>query len=98
MTSTTPTSTTRRVKLSRGRGRQILRIPRNLELPGEEPVMCREGSRLDTLRATSTGSNDLFIEAHALARDAVVVTDVRELSRVRGLRVENWLEAGGGSP
>jgi predicted nucleic acid-binding protein len=61
--------------------------------------MCREGSRLDTLRATSTGSNALFIDAHALARDAFVVTeDVRELSRGRGLRVENWLEGGGGSP
>ena len=40
---------------------------------------------------TPIGPNDLLI-AHALALDAVVVTDnVREFSRVPGLQVENWL-------
>ena len=38
------------------------------------------------------GGNDLLIAAHALAVDAVLVTDnVREFKRVKGLRVENWL-------
>jgi tRNA(fMet)-specific endonuclease VapC len=38
------------------------------------------------------GPNDLWIAAHALALDAVLVTDnEREFSRVPGLKVENWL-------
>ncbi len=38
------------------------------------------------------GGNDLLIAAHALALDAVLVTDnVGEFGRVPGLRVENWL-------
>jgi tRNA(fMet)-specific endonuclease VapC len=45
------------------------------------------------------GPNDLLIAAHALALEAVVVTDnVREFSRVAGLRVENWLAAEGWAP
>lgn len=38
------------------------------------------------------GPNDLLIAAHAHALDAVLVTaNVREFSRVRALKVENWL-------
>jgi len=38
------------------------------------------------------GPNDLLIAAHAYALDAVLVTaNVREFSRVRALKVENWL-------
>lgn len=38
------------------------------------------------------GPNDLLIAAHALSLGATLVTDnVREFSRVPGLRVENWL-------
>jgi len=37
------------------------------------------------------GSNDLWIAAHALADDLVLVTNnEREFKRVPGLRVENW--------
>ena len=37
------------------------------------------------------GERDLFIAAHALALDAIVVTnDEREFARVPGLRWENW--------
>ncbi|SEF11351.1 tRNA(fMet)-specific endonuclease VapC [Burkholderia sp. WP9] len=37
-------------------------------------------------------ANDMLIAAHALAIDAVVVTDnTDEFSRVQGLRTENWL-------
>lgn len=40
------------------------------------------------------GGNDLLIAAHALATDAVLVTDnVKEFKRVKGLRVENWLRS-----
>lgn len=43
---------------------------------------------------TAIGGNDLLIAAHALAIDAVLVTDnVREFKRVKGLRVENWLRS-----
>lgn len=39
------------------------------------------------------GSNDLLIAAHALAVDAIVVTgNADEFRRVRGLKVQNWLE------
>ncbi|MEI6414909.1 MAG: type II toxin-antitoxin system VapC family toxin [Pseudomonadota bacterium] len=39
------------------------------------------------------GGNDLFIAAHARARDAILVThNIREFERVPGLKLENWLE------
>lgn len=39
------------------------------------------------------GANDMLIAAHALAIDAVIVTDnVAEFSRVPGMRIENWLD------
>jgi len=41
---------------------------------------------------TPIGPNDLLIAAHARALGLTLVTDnVREFSRVPGLRVENWL-------
>ena len=46
-----------------------------------------------TCQGTPIGPNDLLIAAHALALDLTVVTgNVREFSRVPGLKVENWLE------
>jgi tRNA(fMet)-specific endonuclease VapC len=37
------------------------------------------------------GSNDILIAAHALALDTTLVTNnVREFSRIAGLRVEQW--------
>ena len=39
------------------------------------------------------GPNDLFIAAHAYALQAVLVTaNIGEFSRIRGLKVENWLQ------
>ncbi len=41
---------------------------------------------------TPIGANDMLIAAHTLAEDMVLVTDnVREFSRVPGLKIENWL-------
>ncbi|MFZ3193485.1 MAG: PIN domain-containing protein, partial [Moraxellaceae bacterium] len=38
------------------------------------------------------GDNDLLIAAHALALDAILVTNnTREFERVGGLKLENWL-------
>lgn len=43
-------------------------------------------------RGTPIGPNDTFLAAHALALDAVLVTDNEaEFRRVPGLQVENWL-------
>lgn len=39
------------------------------------------------------GPNDLLIAAHAYALGAVLVTaNTKEFTRIRGLRVENWLK------
>ncbi len=39
------------------------------------------------------GSNDLWIASHAIADDLIVVThNVKEFSRVDGLKIENWLD------
>lgn len=43
-------------------------------------------------RGTLIGANDMFIAAHALATDCILVTDnIREFQRVRGLKIQNWL-------
>ncbi len=43
-------------------------------------------------RGQLIGANDMLIAAHALALDAVLVTDnTAEFSRVAGLQCENWL-------
>lgn len=67
---------------------------------GDDVVAAYGGARAALERAgTPISPNDLLIAAHALALEAVVVTDnVREFSRVPGLRVDNWLAAEGGSP
>ena len=37
------------------------------------------------------GENDLWIAAHALAEDYILVTNnVREFKRIKGLKIENW--------
>ncbi|RYE51986.1 MAG: type II toxin-antitoxin system VapC family toxin [Rhizobiaceae bacterium] len=45
------------------------------------------------VRGTLIGSNDLFIAAHARSLDLTLVTDnIREFSRVDGLKLENWID------
>lgn len=42
---------------------------------------------------TPIGANDLWIVCHALAQDATLVTNnLREFERIKGLRLENWVE------
>ena len=44
-------------------------------------------------QGTPIGGTDLLIAAHALAENAVLVTNnLREFQRVPGLRLENWME------
>jgi len=64
-------------------------------LPFEAPVIWHYGEIRSDLekRGTPIGSLDTMIAAHARALSAVLVTNnVREFSRVDGLRVENWAE------
>lgn len=82
--------------------RQALALTRRVELlfdtlpimpleSGTDRVYASIRSDLER-RGEPIGQNDLLIAAHAIALDAVLVTDnVREFSRVKGLRVENWL-------
>jgi tRNA(fMet)-specific endonuclease VapC len=43
---------------------------------------------------TPFGPNDMLIAAHARALSLTVISDnIREFSRVPGLKVENWLDA-----
>lgn len=42
-------------------------------------------------RGVPIGANDMWIAAHALAADCTLVTaNIREFSRIRGLKLENW--------
>lgn len=63
-------------------------------LPFEPPADRCYGELRATLQARGApiGPNDLLIAAQALAIGAILVTDnMRELARVDGLKVENWL-------
>lgn len=63
-------------------------------LPLEAPVDAHyaEIRRLLEQSGTPIGPNDLLIAAHVRALGVTLVTDnLREFSRVPGLRVENWL-------
>jgi tRNA(fMet)-specific endonuclease VapC len=65
-------------------------------LPLETPTEHRYGELRSALEQAGMpiGPNDMLIAAHALALDAILVTDnTREFERVPGLRVENWLAA-----
>ena len=49
--------------------------------------------RLALRQGKNIGPNDLWIAAHALALDVILVTaNEGEFSRVPGLKVENWLK------
>lgn len=44
-------------------------------------------------RGLVIGGNDLFIAAHAFSRALTLATNnVKEFSRVKGLKIENWVE------
>ena len=63
-------------------------------MPIEAAVGRHYGSLRSYLKSKGTpiGPNDLWIAAHALALDAVLVTaNEDEFSRVPGLKIENWL-------
>jgi tRNA(fMet)-specific endonuclease VapC len=64
-------------------------------LPLEYPADWHYGELRDHLsrQGMPIGPNDLLIAAHTLAADLILVTaNIREFSRVPGLKVENWLK------
>ena len=64
-------------------------------VPFDEQATHTYAGLKDTLvrAGTPIGPMDMLIAATALANDAILVTNnVREFSRVPGLRVENWSE------
>jgi tRNA(fMet)-specific endonuclease VapC len=45
-------------------------------------------------RGLPVSANDMWIAAHAIAEDAVLVSNnLREFSRIQNLKVENWMQA-----
>ena len=63
-----------------------------LALPGDA-APCY-GSTRSQLEAAGTpiGGNDLWIAAHALSQDLILVTNnTGKFQRVKGLKLENWL-------
>lgn len=63
-------------------------------LPFDEIAMRRYGILRSHLehQGTPIGALDLLIAAHALALNAILVTNnIREFKRVPGLAVENWV-------
>jgi tRNA(fMet)-specific endonuclease VapC len=64
-------------------------------LPLDVPVDAEYGVLRADLEAKGQpiGHNDLFIAAHACTLGTTLVTaNVGEFSRIKGLKVENWLE------
>lgn len=60
------------------------------QMPGDQRYA---DVRLALRKGQNIGPNDLWIAAHALALDAVLVTaNEDEFSRVPGLKIENWLK------
>ncbi|MBK5970208.1 MULTISPECIES: type II toxin-antitoxin system VapC family toxin [Thiorhodovibrio] len=61
------------------------------------PAICHHyAEQASRLKAAGTpiGANDLWIACHALAENATLVThNLREFTRVSGLRVQDWAES-----
>ena len=83
----------------KGSPRLLARVEGLLEtipvLPLDIPADAEYGGIRAGLEAAGqpVGMNDLLIAAHAYALGLTLVTDnTREFSRIRGLKVENWLE------
>ena len=81
---------------SRRLAEQFDRVARSLAVvPFAQPAeMHYAAVRTQTEnRGLTVSQNDLLIAAQTLALDAVLVTDDRIFSEVRGLKIENWLRS-----
>jgi tRNA(fMet)-specific endonuclease VapC len=61
---------------------------------GEEASFAYAAIRHDLqARGSPIGVTDLFIAAHARSLNLTLVTNnIREFTRIEGLKIENWLE------
>ena len=50
------------------------------------------GSRGNGRSGAKMGPNDMWIAAHSLMLDAILVTNDRRFNSVPGLKIENWLQ------
>ena len=95
----------RHVRLFRNGRNRAVRIPREFELEGNEAIIYKEGDRLIielvrkggllALLATLEPIEETFpdVDEGLPPLDAVLIIDnVREFSRVPGLKIENWLQ------
>lgn len=83
---------------SQAREKSLAKIAAFVDLVPVLPLPSDTARHYGRLRADlsrqgiSIGMNDLWIAAHALTLDAVLVSNnLREFSRVAGLRYENWV-------
>ena len=83
----------------KGSPKLLTRVEGLLETMSVLPLDIPADSEYGRLRADleaagqPIGMNDLLIAAHAKALGLTLVTDnTREFSRIRGLKLENWLE------
>ena len=84
---------TRKPEVTRRLDRLIRQIP--VSHPCGLAICRHYAEQFTRLKAAGTpiGANDLWIGCHALAGDAVLVTNnVRGFERLSGLTVENWME------
>lgn len=65
-----------------------------LDWPAEAAVPYGEGRTHLKKKGTPIGAMDLLIAAHAIAENAILVTDnITEFRRVPKLKVENWVRS-----
>ena len=76
--------------------RQMERIMETIEIQTlpEYSVATYSALRIELERkGTPISANDMWIAAHAIAENAVLVTNnIREFSRIANLKVENWMQ------
>ncbi|MDP2258516.1 MAG: AbrB/MazE/SpoVT family DNA-binding domain-containing protein [Caulobacter sp.] len=59
----------RRVSLFRNGRNQAVRIPRDLELPGDEAILCKEGDQLILKPVAATGLTALLASWEPIEED-----------------------------
>lgn len=70
----------------------LLDVLQVMQLPADAAVRYGQIRSYLENAGTPIGANDLWIAAHALSADLVLVTNNRrEFQRVPGLKIENWI-------
>ncbi|KAA6185363.1 AbrB/MazE/SpoVT family DNA-binding domain-containing protein [Thiohalocapsa marina] len=85
----------RHVRLFRNGRNQAVRIPRDLELPGDEAILRKEGDRLILEPAPPHSLLQVLDTLEPIEERFPEIGDPppgREFTRVKDLHVEDWLE------